>query len=422
LFWLEIHHTFYLQVPGKPNIRFLMFFCFEMDDPRLVGASRLFLLVDSISFPFFSLPLPAKFFYMLRINNQAILLFLTLLIFPLMSFSQEITDFPKHYICTKIDTPIIIDGLALEDVWKTAEWSGDFVDIEGDMKPTPEFRTRVKMLWDEANLYIFAELEEPHIWATMNKRDDIIYFDNDFEVFIDPDGDNHNYYEIEVNALETVFDLFMSKPYKSGGKPLIGWDLPGLETAIDLQGTINDPTDTDLKWTVEMAIPLESFRYFLPGKELPKNGNIWRINFSRVQWIAEIVDGKYNKQINPETGNSFPEMNWVWSPQGVIDMHRPETWGYLIFTDQTDYQPLTENEIDRYFEEKMILVKLYDQQKEFYSKQGKYAKSMFELNKQGRSTSNTIYIEATSEQFLISLEAEDGKKLFIDHEKKIWVE
>lgn len=31
--------------------------------------------------------------------------------------------------------------------------------------------------------------------------------DNDFEVFLDPDGDNHNYYEIEINAHNTVWDL-----------------------------------------------------------------------------------------------------------------------------------------------------------------------------------------------------------------------
>jgi hypothetical protein len=27
-----------------------------------------------------------------------------------------------------------------------------------------------------------------------------------------------------------------------------------------------------------------------------------------------------------------PEDNWVWSPTGVVDMHRPEMWGLLQFT------------------------------------------------------------------------------------------
>ena len=39
--------------------------------------------------------------------------------------------------------------------------------------------------------------------ARLTKHDAVIFHDNDFEVFIDPDGDNHEYYELELNALNT---------------------------------------------------------------------------------------------------------------------------------------------------------------------------------------------------------------------------
>lgn len=42
----------------------------------------------------------------------------------------------------------------------------------------------------------------------------IIYQDNDFEVFLDPDGDNLMYYEVEVNAAGQVWDLLLVKPYR----------------------------------------------------------------------------------------------------------------------------------------------------------------------------------------------------------------
>jgi len=42
----------------------------------------------------------------------------------------------------------------------------------------------------------------------------IIFHDNDFEVFLDPDGDNWMYYEIEVNAAGQVWDLMLVKPYR----------------------------------------------------------------------------------------------------------------------------------------------------------------------------------------------------------------
>src|SRR5690606_40527589 len=60
-------------------------------------------------------------------------------------------------------------------------------------------------------------LEEPHINGKLHKRDEVIYYDNDFEVFIDPKGTTHNYFEIEINALNTVFDLRLPRPYRNGG-------------------------------------------------------------------------------------------------------------------------------------------------------------------------------------------------------------
>ena len=125
--------------------------------------------------------------------------------------------------------------------WDRACWSEDFVDIEGDLKPRPAKRTRVKMLWDDEYLYIGAELEEDQIWAEVIERDAVIFYDNDFEVFIDPDGDTHNYYELEMNALNTVWDLLLPKPYRDGGPAINGWDIKGLKTAVSIDGRLNDP-------------------------------------------------------------------------------------------------------------------------------------------------------------------------------------
>ncbi|HEY3787696.1 MAG TPA: carbohydrate-binding family 9-like protein, partial [Urbifossiella sp.] len=101
---------------------------------------------------------------------------------------------PKGYVCYRVRSPITIDGKA-EAAWADAPWSDSFVDIEGGEKPAPRFKTRMKMLWDDDALYILAELEEPDLWATLEKHDTVIFHDHDFEVFLDPDGDNHNYGE-----------------------------------------------------------------------------------------------------------------------------------------------------------------------------------------------------------------------------------
>ncbi|MBT6147791.1 MAG: carbohydrate-binding family 9-like protein, partial [Gemmatimonadetes bacterium] len=130
---------------------------------------------------------------------------------------------PKHYVAQRALGPIEMDGRLDEPSWQGAAWTEIFVDIEGDRQPAPRFRTRAKMLWDDQYYYVAAMIDEPHIWATLDYRDAIIFYDNDFEVFIDPDGDTHNYFEYEVNALATEWDLLLVKPYRDGGPPYHGW-------------------------------------------------------------------------------------------------------------------------------------------------------------------------------------------------------
>jgi hypothetical protein len=237
---------------------------------------------------------------------------------------QPIT--PLGYVVHFTAKPISIDGKLDEVAWAAVPWTTDFVDIEGNVKPRPRFRTRAKLLWDETYLYIAAELEEPHVWGTLTKHDSVIFRDPDFEVFIDPDGDTHAYSEFEINALNTGWDLLLVKPYQDGGPPQDAWEIPGLKTAVHIDGTLNNPADTDRGWTVEIAFPWQAFEAHARHAGAPHEGEQWRLNFSRVEWKISIQDGVYQKL--PDTA----EDNWVWSPQGVIDMHRPEMWGILQFT------------------------------------------------------------------------------------------
>jgi hypothetical protein len=235
----------------------------------------------------------------------------------------------QSYDCQRATAPIVIDGKADEAAWANAAWTSDFVDIEGDAKPKPAYRTRAKMLWDDAALYVYAELEEPHVWGTLRERNAIIYNDNDFEVFIDPDGDTLNYYELEVNALNTVMELTLDKPYYAGGNYTFVTSKP-LKTAVHVDGTLNDPRDVDKGWNVEMAIPWTVLGNYRGNDEKPPTiGSALKINFSRVQWQHRVVNGKYVKVPKAERN----EDNWVWSPIGVIDMHRPERWGVVKFVD-----------------------------------------------------------------------------------------
>jgi hypothetical protein len=218
-----------------------------------------------------------------------------------------------------------IDGKLGDAAWRAAPWTSDFIDIEGKAKPKPRFRTRAKMLWDDTYLYVAAELVEPHLWATYDRHDMVIFHEHDFEIFLDPDGDRLHYFEFELNALNTGWDLYLPAPYNDGGKADDSWEIPGLQTAVHLRGTLNNPMDRDHGWTLEMAFPWAAFNRGPRPAGPPRPGEHWRINFSRVEWLLDVKDGRYVKR--PGT----KEDNWVWSPQGVINMHVPEKWGRVYF-------------------------------------------------------------------------------------------
>lgn len=231
----------------------------------------------------------------------------------------------RHYACGRASAPVTVDGDIDKAVWQAAAWTEDFVDIEGDLKPKPQWRTRAKMLWDAENLYIAAQIEEPQVWATLTERDSVIFHDNDFEVFLNPSCDTKNYYELELNALNTVWDLLLRKPYREGGTGENSFHFAGLKTAVRVRGSLNNAADIDQGWDVEVAIPWAALTAHTSNPSAPKTGDVWKVNFSRVEWDTTVVEGKSVKVPNR------PEHNWVWSPMGLIDMHLPGRWGTVEF-------------------------------------------------------------------------------------------
>ncbi len=312
----------------------------------------------------------------------------------------------RHYTCYFTPEPLTIDGSGSEAAWQKAQWTEDFVDIEGDARPSPTWRTRTKLLWDKENLYIYAELQEPDLWGDLRQHDTIIFRDNDFEVFIDPDNDTHNYFELEINALGTVMDLFLPKPYKSGGKAVMGWDTHGLRSAVHLSGSLNHPGDTDKGWSVEMAIPLASLRFF-SDKKVPDDSTMWRINFSRVEWDKDLVNGQYVHRVDT-TGRRLPEHNWVWSPQGLIDMHVPERWGYLLFSTKPSGEEVVAFVLPVEERVRQYLWDVFYLQRKYRTEHGRYAPDLKDLGlsavvQDEKAGALKLEMEATTRQYTATL-------------------
>jgi hypothetical protein len=363
-------------------------------------------------------------------SARTLLLFIFLLAPNLSAQRKPIANFealpfaPRQTVCYRTENPLVIDGKLDEASWRATAPSDLFVDIEGPQQPRPPFPTTVKMLWDDDFFYVGAELEEPDVWATLTARDSVIFQDNDFEVFIDPDGDTHAYYELEVNAFGTAWDLMLLQPYRDGGPPIHGWDIAGLKVGVDVRGTINRPGDKDEAWTVEIAMPWTILREAAPGRTLPTAGDQWRVNFSRVEWDIDVNEATYVKRPDAKTGKPLPEYNWVWSPQRAINMHMPERWGFVQFASAaagSQTIPFVENRNERV---KWALRRLYYRQRQFQAQHGRYASDLAVLNAANIRVDEIEFrpfLQASDSQYEIRANGFDGAVIHIRQDGRVWV-
>jgi hypothetical protein len=206
---------------------------------------------------------------------------------------------------------LIVDGKMAEPVWRRARWTPWWRTPNG--KPGTAPKTRAKFAWDDANLYIAVQCEDTDAWSTFTERDSNTWEQEVVEIFIDADGDERDYLELQVTPANVVFDAKFAK-HRSDLKVARAWNMKGLKTAVYVDGTVNKRDDTDKSWTVELAIPFAE----VPGAKLPiKDGATWRTNLFRFDWP---------KGQKRQSAASF-------SPPIVPDFHALKKFGRLRFLD-----------------------------------------------------------------------------------------
>ena len=261
-----------------------------------------------------------------------------------------------HYTARRATGPITVDGVLDEPDWQKAEKSPRFVDMATGEPAI--FGTRAAAVWDDQNLYIAFWVEEPFVEAKLTEKNSLIFNENDAEVFIDG-GDS--YYEFETNARGTTYQMFYiwRDAYRKGGKfdvaefdpvqtnalvfggdydrqaptfwkgtnprglrwAYFGWQFPGIKSATHVDGTLNDNSDVDKGWTVELAFPWQGARWLAGGRSLPpKQGEVWKIFLGRFELLH--VAGK---EVEPHPG-------WAVNKHGVYDTHLPECWTAVEFS------------------------------------------------------------------------------------------
>ena len=264
----------------------------------------------------------------------------------------------QPYTAFRTPSPLVIDGRLDKAVWQSAPPTQRFVDI-GSGAPAP-FGTLARILWDDEHLYIGFDAEEPQVTARHVERDSLIFFENDLEVFIDGID---SYYELEFNALGTMYEVFFvwrdayiadpcwddprftvhsprvhsfagdhggtGSSFWAGDHPrgtrwaFLDYDMAGLQLAVDVDGSLNDPRVIDRGWSAEVKIPWASLTDLAHGRSLPPTpGDTWSFFL-----------GRFEQMPTREAGHTIG-LGWSASPHGVNDTHIPASWTRVTFDDR----------------------------------------------------------------------------------------
>lgn len=259
----------------------------------------------------------------------------------------------ESYVCRRTSRPPAMNGRLDSPAWQRAERSPRFADMATGEPAI--LGTQAAALWDDEYLYVGFWIEEPFVRAKLTERDALIFQENDVEVFIDG-GDC--YYEFEINALGTIYEVFFIwkdafarfdhtewdvlrrnaltfggnydrsvESFWRGTHPrglrwaFLDYDMPGLKWATHVDGVINDDSVVDKGWTAEVAIPWPGMKWLANGRSLPpKDGDEWRVFFGRFEALRA-----GGQAVSPQPA-------WSWSPHGVYDTHRPERFTRVRFS------------------------------------------------------------------------------------------
>ncbi len=217
---------------------------------------------------------------------------------------------PTHVVPTHEDKDLEgfeVDGKLDEKVWADAKE----ISLQA-FGAAPDLGTKIKVFRSKTDLYIGATLPDENVWSELKERDSKTWTEEVFEVYIDKDRDGKDYMELQINPLGTIFDAHFAQRLGRGEGSrdeqidrAKAWNMKGLESAVHVEGTVNDDSDKDKAWYVEIKIPFEE----IPGVEkAPADGDGWAVNFYRYDRPAKGDTRTYAYAWSKPNGGSFHQV------------------------------------------------------------------------------------------------------------------
>lgn len=261
---------------------------------------------------------------MLRIIQKitavtAFLLLSTVALYAQTEKKFVIGEMPTYKVA-RATTPITVDGKMDEEAWKNAQVVSFDYFYRAD-KPVDKQPTKFRMLWDDANIYLFYDAQDTSLTTREKNFDGRPYLDDCAEFFVVPVADSLNlHFGFEINITEAAYDYVMLWQYYKNRNFFISGYNPVYKVKATYDGTLNDEKDKDKGWKMEFAIPMAALNNFQLMAR-PRAGVKWA--FQAVRQDRNKVDDRFRS-----TSTLFP----VYDIR--LDVHQPNRFGIMEFMDK----------------------------------------------------------------------------------------
>jgi hypothetical protein len=302
------------------------------------------------------------------IKSISLVLFLLALAYTLDPFKYTAVKPPLSIIAYKATKPLSVDGKLDEEDWQRVPFTPNFGDISAT-DSTPKLYTKAKVLYDDNNIYIGVELEEPYPVATIQHG--LIWKDNSVGIYFDPASSSNLYNQYDINAWLAESSIVLVDTYKTNYNTIDPYNM-NMQKGVSIKGKLNDPAVESESWTVELAFPLH-FLTQLHDEGKPKEGSVWRTLISRVQWGYKEVNRTWVKDDNVSPWYSCS------TPQWAVSLHHPENYNFLQFTEKNPADAKLEYPRN-IFEIQQVLLWIYKAQQKYVQKNSKYATSYSDMD------------------------------------------
>ena len=220
--------------------------------------------------------------------------------------TMELNDSP---LIVKRCGDFILTGKGDEIEWKKTKWNVlTKLDSGGN-----NYKSRFKILYSQNGIYVLFNGEDEKIATQENQDFGAIYNGDAFEVFFHPVTAIPKYFEYEINQLNKVLILMISR-VSDKSYDWIPWHYTNGKQMVTMVNVISgkmEAGDTIKSWSAEIFFPFGILN--LLGNVPPGSGAVWNANFCRLDY------------------DSGQMIKWSWSPKIKTSFHELENFLSIKF-------------------------------------------------------------------------------------------